>query len=108
MISQTRMISATLFVALLMISVSVLAMDPATLYHERTCIACHGAEGKQPVMEEYPKLAGQAEAYLLTQMKDIKNGYRTNAHSVAMQNVMHLVSDEEIAVLAKWLSSLPE
>ncbi|WP_235614950.1 c-type cytochrome [Candidatus Thiodiazotropha endoloripes] len=108
MISQPRMISATLFIVLFILPVCTMAMDAAELYHERTCIACHGANGKQPVMDEYPKLAGQAEAYLLTQMKDIKNGYRTNAHSVAMQNVMHLVSDEEIAVLAKWLASLSE
>ncbi|ODC02100.1 cytochrome C [Candidatus Thiodiazotropha endoloripes] len=102
------MISATLFIVLFILPVYALAMDAAALYHERTCIACHGADGKQPVMDEYPKLAGQAEAYLLTQMKDIKSGYRTNAHSVAMKNVMHLVSDEEIAVLAKWLASLSE
>ncbi|MCG8485980.1 MAG: c-type cytochrome [Chromatiales bacterium] len=108
MTSQIRMISATLFSVIFMLPVCVQAMDAETLYHERTCIACHGAYGKQPVMDEYPKLAGQAEAYLLTQMKDIKNGYRTNAHSVAMKNVMHLVSDEEISVLAKWLSSLSE
>ncbi|MES9939468.1 MAG: c-type cytochrome [Candidatus Thiodiazotropha sp. 6PLUC2] len=108
MISQIRLISVTLSILFSMLPVRVEALDAAALYHERTCIACHGAYGKQPVMDEYPKLAGQAEAYLLAQMKDIKSGSRSNAHSVAMKNVMHLISDEEIAVLSKWLASLPE
>jgi len=87
---------------------TVLAMDGEELYKERTCIACHGAEGRVPAMDEYPKLAGQPEQYLLAQMQDIKNGTRLNSHSVAMKNVMHLTSDEEMAVIAAWLAKLPE
>lgn len=85
-----------------------LASDGATLYKERACIACHGPEGKVPVMTEYPKLAGQNEQYLLAQMKDIKSGARMNSHSVAMKNIMHMISDEEIPVIAKWLAALEE
>ena len=84
------------------------ALDAAGLYKERTCIACHGAEGRVPVMDEYPKLAGQGADYLLAQMKDIKSGARSNAHAVAMKNVMHLASEEELAEIAAWLSGLPE
>ena len=87
-------------------STSAQAMEGAGLYVERTCIACHGADGRVPVMSEYPKIAGQDETYLLTQMKDIKSGARANANSVAMKNVMHLISDEEMAVVAKWLAGL--
>jgi cytochrome c len=87
-------------------SSAVQAMDGATLYVERTCIACHGAQGKVPVMAEYPKIDGQDETYLLNQMKDIKSGARANAHSVAMKNVMHLISEEEMATVAKWLAGL--
>lgn len=85
---------------------AALASDGASLYVERTCIACHGAEGKAPVMDEYPVLAGQGEVYLLKQMQDIKSGTRDHAHTAAMKNVMHLVSDEEMAVIAKWLAEL--
>jgi cytochrome c len=84
------------------------AMDAASLYHERTCVACHGPEGRVPAMNEYPKLAGQGADYLLAQMKDIKSGARGNAHSVAMKNVMHLSTDEELAAIAAWLAALPE
>lgn len=84
------------------------ALDAADLYKERTCIACHGAEGRVPVMEEYPKIAGQNAPYMLLQMKEIKNGTRNNANAVAMKNVMHLINDEEMAVVAEWLSGLPK
>ena len=103
----------TLSAALGAISVLMLlppaeATEAPELYRERTCIACHGAEGRIPVMAEYPKLAGQNGDYLLAQMKDIKSGTRSNAHSVAMKNVMHMTSDEEMAEIAAWLGSLPE
>ena len=29
------------------------------------CTACHGKDAKSPIMNQYPKLAGQNEAYLL-------------------------------------------
>jgi len=87
-------------------SPTVHAMDGATLYIDRSCIACHGVQGKVPVMSDYPKIAGQDETYLLTQMKDIKSGTRANSNSVAMKNVMHLISEEEMVIVAKWLAGL--
>ncbi len=81
-------------------------LDGAALYAQKTCIACHGADANTPILPEYPKLAGQNEAYLLQQMKDIKSGARNNANTPAMAGVMHLVNDEEIASLAKYISSL--
>lgn len=89
-----------------MISGSALAKDGATLYVEKTCIACHGPEGQAPAMNAYPKLNGQNEPYLMGQMQAIKNGTRANHHSVAMKNIMHNVSDEEMATIAKWLAGL--
>jgi cytochrome c len=85
---------------------TAMASEGALLYKERTCIACHGAEGKAPVMDEYPTLAGQNEVYLLKQMKDIKSGARNHAHTAPMKNIMHLVADEDMTVIAKWLSEL--
>ena len=37
-----------------------------------TCFACHGQDAKTPILPDYPRLAGQNEAYLLRQLKDIK------------------------------------
>ena len=78
----------------------------AKLYAEKTCVACHGKEGKKPLTPTYPKLAGQNAAYAEQQMKDIKSGARNNGQTAAMQGVMHLVSDAEIKLLAEYLSSL--
>ncbi len=81
-------------------------LDGATLWAQRTCIACHGADAKTTILPDYPKLAGQNAAYALQQMKDIKSGARANGQTAAMKGVMHLVTDEEMQVLADWLSTL--
>jgi cytochrome c len=90
----------------LVLSGAAMAQDGATLYKTKTCIACHGPDGAKPIMPTYPKIAGQNKDYMINQMKDIKSGARNNGQTAAMKGVMHLVSDEEIAVLGEWLSTL--
>jgi cytochrome c len=80
--------------------------DGKALYLEKTCVACHGKDAKKPLTPEYPKLAGQNAKYAEKQMQDIKSGARANGNSAAMKGVMHLVSDEEIKELAKYLSEI--
>jgi len=82
------------------------AADGATLYKQKTCIACHGPDGGKPLLPEYPKLAGQSAAYMVRQMQDIKSGARANGNSAAMKGIMHLVSDEEMQAIADWLAGL--
>ena len=82
------------------------AEDGAALYKSKTCIACHGADAKTPIMPTYPKLAGQSAAYALQQMKDIKSGARNNGMTAAMKGVMHLVSEDEMKAIADWLATL--
>ncbi len=98
-------ISIIAFTALIASSASgpVLA-EGAGLYVEKSCIACHGANGNKPVMDAYPRIGGQSELYLLAQMTDIKTGVRSNSHSLAMKNIMGNVSDSEMAEIAGWLS----
>jgi len=57
-------------------------------------------------MPTYPRIAGQNKDYAINQMKDIKSGARNNGQTAAMKGVMHLVSDEEIAIIGEWLSTL--
>ena len=93
--------------ALAATSIAAPAMaDGKALYMEKTCIACHGKDAKKPLTPEYPKLAGQNAKYAEKQMQDIKSGARANGNSAAMKGVMHLVSDEEIKQLAKYLSEI--
>ena len=80
--------------------------DGAALYAEKTCLACHGKDGKKTLTPAYPKIAGQNAAYIEAQMKDIKSGVRANGSSAAMKGIMHLVSDAEIKELALYLSKL--
>ena len=85
---------------------AAVAQDGPTLYKTKTCIACHGPDGAKPILPTYPRIAGQNKDYAVAQMKDIKSGARNNGQSAAMKGVMHLVSDEEIAVIGEWLSTL--
>lgn len=88
------------------LSLNVYAVDGKKLYAEKTCVACHGAEGKKPLLKDYPKVAGQNKEYIIQQMNDIKSGKRANGNSAAMQGVMHLVSDEETKAIAEYLSKV--
>ena len=87
-------------------SAPVMAADGAELYKTKTCFTCHGADGKTPIIDAYPKIAGQNPAYSLQQMKDIKSGARANGNTPAMRGIMHLVTEAEMQVLAEYLGSL--
>ena len=95
----------TAIVAVAAYAGSAVALDGADLYQKKTCWSCHGKDAKTPIMPVYPKLAGQNAQYALQQMKDIKAGVRSNGQSAAMKGVMGLVSDEEMAAIAEWLST---
>ena len=102
----TALISATLLVTAMG---SAHALDGEALYKNPAkggCSACHGKDAKSPILKSYPKLAGQNEAYALQQLKDIKSGKRNNGMTAAMKGIMHLVNDEEMAALAKYISTL--
>lgn len=42
------------------------------------CIACHGLEGKAPILPVYPILAGQTSRYLYLELRDFQEGRRKN------------------------------
>ena len=101
-------LSTLLIAAILVASVSGVANagDGAKLFAEKTCTACHGKDGKTPLMPDYPKIAGQNKAYIVKQMTDIKSGKRANGNSAAMQGVMVIVTDADINDLAEYVSKL--
>lgn len=78
----------------------------AKLYTEKACLSCHGEAGAKPIMEAYPKLAGQSAAYMVQQMKDIRDGKRTNGLSATMMGIMAGMSDDDIGKIASYLASL--
>lgn len=79
--------------------------DGAALFRSLGCVACHGADGSHPVSETYPVIVGQNAEYLLRQMKDIRDGRRTNGLSETMRAVVAEARDEDLAVIAEWLSN---
>jgi cytochrome c553 len=65
------------------------------------CAACHGADGNS-VNPEWPKLAGQGEAYLYKQLVDYKEGRREN---VLMAGQVAGLSEQDMRDLAAFFAS---
>ena len=103
---RTKFKPALVMSALMALSPAAFALDGAELYKTKTCLTCHGKDGKTTIMPSYPKIAGQNEAYALQQMKDIKSGARNNGMTAAMKGIMHLVTDEEMEALAKYIATM--
>ncbi|MEZ9230475.1 cytochrome c [Vibrio amylolyticus] len=69
------------------------------------CAACHGADG-MAMIPGYPHLKGQNEQYLVSSIKAYKNKERNGGQSAVMQPMAAMLSDEDIANLAAYYSSL--
>lgn len=65
------------------------------------CAACHGADGNSAIALN-PKLAGQHPGYLYKQLKNFKEGDRSNA-VMALQ--VKGLSDDEMRVLVEYYAS---
>ena len=68
------------------------------------CFICHGQKGK--CMASYPKLAGKPVPYLIEKLETYRAGTRIGPNSDLMIMNAEPLSDEEIANLAAYLSSL--
>lgn len=76
-----------------------------------TCTACHGADGKGNEALKAPKLVGQADWYLIEQLKKFRSGQRGTAAGDAMGAQMRamvnvLPDDNAIADVVAYISSL--
>ncbi|MEW8211789.1 MAG: cytochrome c [Candidatus Thiodiazotropha taylori] len=76
----------------------------ATLYLAKACAGCHGVDGRTPTTPYYPIIAGQNEAYIYNQLRDFKDGSRSNSMSTVMTGIMSAVSEQEIRFISAWLS----
>ena len=93
-----------LFSLLLTTTTAQAAGDPtrgAELHDE--CSDCHGEDGMGD--EEYPKLAGLDEAYLLEQMKLIQKGERSEEAEMMLWFFEEL-EEQDMADLAAYYASL--
>ena len=88
-----------------MATTSMVAAGGAILYKSKSCNTCHGADGNTPLLPGYPKIAGQNAGYLMQQIKDIRDGKRTNALSSVMKPMTSNLRDSEIEEIADWLAN---
>ncbi|MCH9675516.1 MAG: cytochrome c [Gammaproteobacteria bacterium] len=99
-----RILSTVGLVLTMSVATPALAGDAAAgKAKSAVCMACHGANGisASPL---WPNLAGQKDAYLVKQMKYFRDGRRADPTMSAMAKPL---SDEDIANLAAYYSSLP-
>ena len=73
--------------------------------YDKHCTQCHGDKGQGNNDAFFPKLQGQHHAYLLRQLKWIRDGYRKNSNPVMVNEVKSL-SDEHLDAIADYLSRL--
>lgn len=65
------------------------------------CVACHGVAG-QSAIPKYPRLAGQHEEYLFTQMIAFRDGERDDPE---MAPQVMIYEDEDLAALAAYFAA---
>jgi cytochrome c553 len=92
-----------LAVALAAQPVAALGADPAAGKEKaRQCAVCHGIDGvaKRP---DVPNIGGESDMYLTKQLEAFRSGER---HHEQMSIIAAGLSDQDIADLAAWYSSL--
>src|SRR6266705_2016551 len=95
--------------AALITSLAVYAQtDPAQMAAAREkaqiCVACHGPDGNSQ-NPDYPILAGQTWRYIYIELKDFKEGRRTN-DAGNMTSVAATLSEQDIENLSQYIGNL--
>jgi len=80
-------------------------LEHAKTIYQKQCAHCHGAQGQGNNDTFFPSLRGQHYAYLLRQLKWIRDGYRKNSNPAMITEVKAL-SDDELDAVADYLSRL--
>jgi cytochrome c553 len=72
-----------------------------------TCVGCHGIPNYNNVYPEYrvPKLGGQNAAYIVSALKEYKDGQRGH---LTMHAQASSLSDQDMEDIAAYLSTAPE
>lgn len=78
------------------------AAKGAALY--KTCVQCHGENGRGNPTEEAPMIAGQYDWYIVSSIKQFKAG--TERKNPKMLPYISNLSDQDIEDLAAYISSM--
>lgn len=68
------------------------------------CIACHGREGEGRLSQNSPAIGGQHPWYIISSLRDMKEGRRVNA---VMNPFVRPLTEEDFEALAAYVSKLP-
>ena len=99
-----KLLFAIMFILLLATTTAHAAGDPARGSELRDeCSDCHGEEGLGD--EEYPRLAGHDESYLLEEMKLIKKGERSEKAEMMLWFFEDL-EEQDLEDLAAYYASI--
>ena len=75
-------------------------------FNKLGCKACHGKDGMKPTAKNYPFISGLNAEYLARAMTEIRDKVRVNGQSKLMFGTIKKASDEDIAAMSAWLSTL--
>lgn len=102
-------LTASFIVGMTMISMSSISIADGDVAKGKAksavCSTCHGAEGIA-IMPTYPNLAGQNAEYLESALKAYRDKQRQGGMAGIMQMQAANLSDDDIANLAAYYSSL--
>lgn len=102
-------LTASFIVGMTMISMSSMSIAAGDVAKGKAksavCSTCHGAEGIA-IMPTYPNLAGQNAEYLESALKAYRDKQRQGGMAGIMQMQAANLSDDDIANLAAYYSSL--
>ena len=82
-----------------------LALDKGQKLFTDNCIGCHGIDGDGQAAARYPRLRGQHQPYLQREITWIRDGVRKNGDP-AMMAILQTFSDEDIAAVADYISTI--
>ena len=70
------------------------------------CIACHGPRGNGTELSGFPKISGQHADYIKAQLEKFRDEKRGNDMNAIMRDVAKKLTDDDIAVLSKYVGGL--
>lgn len=69
------------------------------------CASCHGPAGAG-IPVQFPRLAGQHNKYVLSQLKNFRSGDRANDGGKMMQVIARKMTDQEMKAVSEYISGL--
>lgn len=70
------------------------------------CVACHGVDGDGMAKAGFPAVGSQNVDYLKIQLEKFRSGARSNDNNAMMRGIAANLTDQEIAALAQYISSI--